>query len=682
VTTAAAAVRARAVAVPAWAWLGAIVVCSALFRILLARRMVAPWIMVDELIYSELAKSLAAHGSYLIRGVPAHGFGFLYPVLIAPAFRIASVPTAYGAAKAIDSVVMSLAAVPAYLLARRVVRPGLALGVAVLTVAVPSMVYTGTLMTENLFYPLFLLCALALVAVLERPTALRLALLLALTLLAFLTRAQAVAIVPAIVTAPLFLGRARLREFRLLYGAVAAGAVLVLAWEVVRGRSPLAVLGAYRATTGSHYSAASILRWFVYHLGELDLYVGVAPFAALLYLLTTRERRSPVVAAFVSLTVWLVLEVAAFASTQSFRVEERNMFFAAPFFFVALAWWIEQGLPRPRAAGACAAIAAALVGVVPYSDFVNGNATSDTLAILPLWTLQDTITTLDEVDAVVVVFALAMILLLLLLPARLALVVPAAVLVTYAVALQPIEANPHGGIQHASVGALYGGTSKPDRDWIDARLGHGAHVAALFDSRTMDKFTVWTNEFFNRSLRTVYDLDQPTPGALPETKVRVDPHTGRIRGVKEPYVLTAFAVQLNEPAILRDDTKGLAVYRVVRPLGVTSTTTGIYGDSWSGPTATYTRFDCRTGQMLAVTVGGESRLIPRSSTVTATSGGVVRRVTVPAGGTAVLRIPLHATGARCVVRFRATPVAVPAAVEPGSTDTRVLGIRFLAARVR
>jgi hypothetical protein len=75
-------------------------------------------------------------------------------------------------------------------------------------------------------------------------------------------------------------------------------------------------------------------------------------------------------------------------------------------------------------------------------------------------------------------------------------------------------------------------------------------------------------------------------------------------------------------------------------------------------------------------------VIPRSSTVTATSGGVVRRVTVPAGGTAVLRIPLHATGARCVVRFRATPVAVPAAVEPGSTDTRVLGIRFLAARVR
>ena len=32
------------------------------------------------------------------------------------------------------------------------------------------MVYTGTLMTENAFYPIFLTAALALVLMLERPT--------------------------------------------------------------------------------------------------------------------------------------------------------------------------------------------------------------------------------------------------------------------------------------------------------------------------------------------------------------------------------------------------------------------------------------------------------------------------------------------------------------------------------
>ena len=122
-------------AVPMWAWLTVAVVVSAGIRFWLARKIVAPWIFVDELIYSELAKSIAAHGSFLIRGVPSHGFGFVYPVLIAPAFRIASVPQAYAAAKAIDTVLMSLAAIPAYLLARRLMRPGLALLAAALEVA-------------------------------------------------------------------------------------------------------------------------------------------------------------------------------------------------------------------------------------------------------------------------------------------------------------------------------------------------------------------------------------------------------------------------------------------------------------------------------------------------------------------------------------------------------------------
>jgi hypothetical protein len=682
VTAAAASVRARAVSVPAWIWLAAIVVCSIGFRLLLASRIVAPWIMVDELIYSELAKSLAAHGTYAIRGVPAHGFGFLYPILIAPAFRIASVPTAYGVAKGINTVVMSLAAVPAYFLARRVVRPSLALVVSLLTVAVPSMVYTGMLMTENAFYPLFLTCALALVAVLERPTLKRLLLLALVSLLAFLTRAQAIALAPAILTAPLLLGRARLREFRLLYGAVGAGAVVLLGWEVVRGRSPLALLGAYRVTSSAHYSVGSVLRWLVYHVGELDLYVGVVPFAALLFLLTTRERRSPFVAAAVSMTVWLLIEVAAFASTQSQRIEERNMFFVAPFFFVALAWWIEHGLPRPRAAGVCAVIAAAGVGVVPYSGLINGNATSDTLALIPLWELQDTITTLDEIGAVVLGVAIVLVLLLLVVPARYALVLPAIVLLLYAIALWPIEDEPHGGIHHASVGALYGGTSKPDRDWIDATLGHDARVAALFDSRTMDKFTVWTNEFFNRSVRTVYDLAGPTPGDLPETKVNVDPATGRISGIAEPYVLTSLSVELNEPAVVTDDVKGLAVYHVVRPLGVTSLTTGIYPDHWAGASASYTRFNCRTGQTLVATVAADARLVRTDSTVIATVDGRSKTFAVPYNATKTLRIPLRATNARCIVRFRIAPVAQPAAVEPGSTDTRVLGMRFLDFTVK
>jgi hypothetical protein len=65
-------------AVPAWVWLVAIVGVSTIVRYGLGRRMVAPWIMVDELVYSELAKGFAASGEFLIRD---ESVGFAYGVV-------------------------------------------------------------------------------------------------------------------------------------------------------------------------------------------------------------------------------------------------------------------------------------------------------------------------------------------------------------------------------------------------------------------------------------------------------------------------------------------------------------------------------------------------------------------------------------------------------------------------
>src|SRR5262245_33295945 len=272
--------RARATRPAAWVWLVAIVVVSAAVRIGLGHRIVTPWIMVDELIYSELAKSLASHGEFLVRGIPSNGYGFVYPAVIAPAFGLfASVPHAYAVAKGINAVVMSLAAVPTYFLARRLVAPAPALVAAALSVVIPSMLYTGMLMTENVFYPLFALAALLLVVTLERPTALRQLLLLAVCGIGFATRAQAIAIVPAVLVAPVLHGwierdlKARLPRFATLYGVVGGLALIALAATAVRGRSPLSLLGAYRAATSSGYSLTGVLRYTLWHAAELDLYV-------------------------------------------------------------------------------------------------------------------------------------------------------------------------------------------------------------------------------------------------------------------------------------------------------------------------------------------------------------------------------------------------------------------------
>ena len=192
--------------IPTWVWLAAIVVASTGARALLARGLVAPFIMVDEVIWSELARGFATAGEPLLRDQPHPGYSPVYPLLISPAYALFdNLPQAYAAVKTLNSLLMSLAAVPAFFLARRVVSDRLALLAALLTVAVPSLAYTGTVMTENAFYPLFLLVALVLVRVLERPSPLLVVLLFGLVAVAYGTRVQAVALVPAILAAPLVL---------------------------------------------------------------------------------------------------------------------------------------------------------------------------------------------------------------------------------------------------------------------------------------------------------------------------------------------------------------------------------------------------------------------------------------------------------------------------------------------
>jgi hypothetical protein len=78
------------------------------------------WILSDEFTYSEFAKSDAHQGHFLVRGVPRGVVSFLYPVLIAPAWLAGSTHTTYLLAKAINSVLMSLVAVPIHLWGSRI----------------------------------------------------------------------------------------------------------------------------------------------------------------------------------------------------------------------------------------------------------------------------------------------------------------------------------------------------------------------------------------------------------------------------------------------------------------------------------------------------------------------------------------------------------------------------------
>jgi len=659
-------------ALPTSLWLGSIVVGSALMRYALTRRVVAPWIMVDELIYSELAKSFAESGRFLVRGEPNFGVGLVYPALISPAWRLfGAVPDVYDAAKAINSVLMSLAALPAYALARRVVPRPLALLAALLAVAVPSLVYTGTLMTENAFYPLFLLCVWLLVLALERPTPALQAAVLAAVLVAFLTRAQAVALVPAIALAPPLFVRWRRRPWRALtswttlYALIAVAVVGGLAFQVVRGRS---ALGAYQAATSGDYTVGGSLRWLAYHVGELSLYVGVVPLAAFALLVRLAPRLSRELQAFLAaalpVSVLLVVEVAVFASVQVQRIEERNLFYVAPLLLIALVAWIDVGMPRPVAAGVVTVAAVGLVGAVPYAGLINGNSAADTLAFLPLWSLQDTgAVTFDDIAAVAVAGAIALGAAFLLVPRRLALVLPAAVLAWFALTLTTIETNAHGGIHAQSLQALFGGTTKMSMpDWVDRAVGRGADVPFLWTGDEERKSSLWTNEFFNRSIGTVYDLSTPAPGGLPSTPVRLDPRTGLLRGAAAaPYVLTDESAPIEGQPIGGDPKRQLVLYRIDGPLRVKYVVRGVDADGWAGARFSVRRFGCRRGSAVRVALSQDRTLFPRPQAVTV--GGRAYRV----DGDRTLTIPLPPS---CNATFTVAPTRVP-----GPHDRRRLGIR-------
>jgi hypothetical protein len=679
-------------AVPGWAWLALIVLVSFVARAWLARSMVAPFIMVDELIYSELARAIAADGHFAVRDVPTRGYGILYPLLISPAYLLfTSLPDAYAAVKTINALVMSLAAVPAYLLARRMLPQGLSLVCALLAVSLPSLVYTGSVMTENLFYPLLLATVLALVLVLERPTAGRQLLLLGFLLASFATRVQAVALVPAIVVAPLLLAwferrglRDAIRPYRWTIGLVVGGVAAVVLTKVARGQSISELFGAYSTVGNASYDVGSVLRYTLWHAEELTLYLGIIPVAAAIVLVALARRQPRAIQAFLAaaipVVVFFTLEVGAFASHFIPRIQERNLFPVAPLVLIAFVVWVYRGAPRPlRIAIPAITVACGLVLVFPYTRFIETGAISDTLALLPIWTLYGSLL-FSSIVGTVLVGALVAAALFLGVPSRYAIVLPFATLLWFAVIFKPIWSGERGFVQ-ASRGALYQGIRDAPRDWIDRAVPAGNAVAIVWTARP-DRFTVNQNEFFNRRVGPIYYTSYPTPGGLAETKLDLDPVTGKVTypdgtPFRAPYVLVDSTIDPAGVIVARDPGLGLTLWRLDRPLESVSRVTGLYpNDTWSGKTVTYTRRQC-DGGAVAVGVSSDPSLTPDPPVVTAhVNGRLAGRMRPDANGSrSVFRVSLEPRGGVCRVVYTVTPTAIPSEVN-GTADDRVLGARF------
>ena len=117
--------------------------------------------MPDEAIYAIRGLTFWQHGSLPLFGASGSGYSALYPAFAGGPLSIGSAATGYAVLKAVQALVMSLAAWPVYAYTRKLVAEEYALLAAALTLACPLVLFSGLVMTEVLYYPLAALALLA-----------------------------------------------------------------------------------------------------------------------------------------------------------------------------------------------------------------------------------------------------------------------------------------------------------------------------------------------------------------------------------------------------------------------------------------------------------------------------------------------------------------------------------------
>src|SRR5215210_4133034 len=160
-------------AAPSRLWLAALAAVfavGAVYQWLQSRGHVTPAVFTDELLFSELARGFADGESFVVRDQPFFFPAFVPSLLQAPAWLAASTPTAYAVAKGLNTLLMCSAALPAYWLARQLVRPAYAVVSAAAAVGGGGMVYHGYLTSEAAAYPVFLLTVAVSVRALATPS--------------------------------------------------------------------------------------------------------------------------------------------------------------------------------------------------------------------------------------------------------------------------------------------------------------------------------------------------------------------------------------------------------------------------------------------------------------------------------------------------------------------------------
>jgi hypothetical protein len=376
--------------------LGLIVAVSVAGRLLAVWVRSAPLLLPDEYLYAELSRSISETGRPLVRGVSGQFPALLEPIVLAPTWLAGDVATSYRLGQVIAALAMSLAAVPAFLIARKIgVGSRLGLLAALFTVAVPDMLYAESLLTEAFAYPLFLTAILAGMVAIERPSRRTQALFLLSAGALVFTRTQFVFLPLAFLVAAAVTGlreggfRAALREQTLPIVAFVVPAGLAAALLGDRLLGVYAPVFSLRVGLGDLVSAlVNESTVFVYAAGWVIVPAALVGFALAL----ARPRSRPELA-FAALAVSaappLLVEAAVYGPPT--RIHERYTFYLAPLVAAAFALCASRGWPGRTVHGLLSLGLVALAFAVPLTGFAVGDGKDNSPFLgAALWVLEET----------------------------------------------------------------------------------------------------------------------------------------------------------------------------------------------------------------------------------------------------------------------------------------------------
>jgi len=643
--------------VPARLLLTGIVAASFGLRFVAALWHTTPLYFPDEYIYSGIARSLAESGKPLLRGGPAHFPAMLEPLLAAPFWLFHDPATAYRLTQAENALAMSLAAIPVYLLVRRLGGGAwAALAAAALTVASPDLFFSSFVLADAIAYPLVLGAIYLGVCALARPTRVLQLGFAALALLATFARVQYVFLPLVFVAATLVVERGSVRAVWSRFRLSVLMYVAPLAFVAALG--PRRLLGYYSGVADLHVRPGEIVQWLGTDAMLLAYAAGFAlvpgAVAGIVFALWRPRSREECAAAALSvgLLLGLFAEAALYATNGSGRFQERYLMVLLPLAFPAFVMWLRRGRPARHAVALLALGLLALSARVPLSGYTVGDSKQDSPFLMGVFRLEKAVGIGDGSLAIALAAAvLALLAAGAAFRARLAWIAVAATLVaSCAVSVGAVS------FDHRVASTVRSSFLPPDASWIDHE---GLGDATLIQTPATPHARAHEQLFWNRSLKKLVFLDEASQiDAFDSPRVKVA-DDGRLvsegRTLRGPLVISNFAIRArltNAVAVARG-----ADYELWRPVGTPRMALfvgGLYHDDWLAPAGHLTLWPSSNGR-----VEGTLRLplsLPQDTqrTVLHLEGpGVDRRVAIKPGQSRVVTVKVSHRGP-WTLRFRSS----------------------------